>query len=228
MHDQYTGDTYRPNCHARTNTKPTCYDYFMSCFPKIQLDEMVLHTNEVLEAKHKKLTTIGEILKWFGVVLLATRYEFGSRRDLWSTTPTSKYMPAPCFGEKTGMSRDRFDLLWNNMVWSKQPTDRPEEKSHEGHRWMLVEGFIFNINGHRKKYYCPSWILCVDESMSRWYGLGGVWINIGLPHYIALDRKPENGCEIQDVCDGKTGIMLALKLVKSAQEEASIAAANPE
>jgi hypothetical protein len=33
--------------------------------------------------------------------------------------------------------------------------------------------------------------------MSQWYGKGGDWINTGLPHYIAIKRKPENGCEIQ-------------------------------
>jgi len=44
--------------------------------------------------------------------------------------------------------------------------------------------------------------------------LGGHWINIGLPHYVSIDRKPENGCEIQDLCDGKSKIMVRLKLVK--------------
>ena len=37
--------------------------------------------------------------------------------------------------------------------------------------------------------------------------------------YIAMDRKPEDGCEIQDSCDGETGIMLQLKLVKTKTEE---------
>lgn len=38
---------------------------------------------------------------------------------------------------------------------------------------------------------------------------------------IAMDRKPENGCnKIQDSCDGETGIiMLQLKLVKTKTEE---------
>lgn len=53
--------------------------------------------------------------------------------------------------------------------------------------------------------------------MSRWYGLGGDWINTGLPHYVAIERKPENGCEIQDMCCGKSGIMMGLRVVK--QEE---------
>ena len=63
---------------------------------------------------------------------------------------------------------------------------------------------ISNFNEHRAASYHPSDTIVVDESISRWYGLGGDWINTGLPHYVALDRKPENGCEIQDSADGKT------------------------
>ena len=50
---------------------------------------------------------------------------------------------------------------------------------------------------------------------------GGHWINLGLPMYIAIDRKPENGCEIQNACCGRSGIMMRLKLVKTAEEEAT-------
>jgi hypothetical protein len=56
--------------------------------------------------------------------------------------------------------------------------------------------------------------------MSRWYGKGGDWINEGLPHYIAIDRKPENGCEIQTACCGTSGIMMKLRIVK--QEEIEV------
>jgi len=63
-----------------------------------------------------------------------------------------------------------------------------------------------------------SWI-CVDESISRWYGVGGDWINAGLPMYAEIDRKPENGCEIQDAACGKFGIMIRIKLVKTKEED---------
>jgi hypothetical protein len=62
-------------------------------------------------------------------------------------------------------------------------------------------------------------VLCVDKSFSRWYGLGGHWINIGLPHYVAMERKPEAGCEIQNFADGESGVMVRLKLVKTELED---------
>jgi hypothetical protein len=52
--------------------------------------------------------------------------------------------------------------------------------------------------------------------MSRWYDQGGHWINHGLPQYIAIDRKPENGCKIQNAACGRSGVMIHLKLVKGA------------
>ena len=55
--------------------------------------------------------------------------------------------------------------------------------------------------------------------MSRWYGQGGHWINHGLPMYVAIDRKPENGCEIQNAACGRSGVMIRLKIVKTAEEE---------
>jgi len=68
-------------------------------------------------------------------------------------------------------------------------------------------------------HFHPADIICVDESISRWYGLGGSWINKGLPNYVAMDRKLEDGAEIQDSCCGKCNIMMRLKLVKTPVEE---------
>ena len=58
----------------------------------------------------------------------------------------------------------------------------------------------------------------MDESISRWYVIGGGWINIGLPMYIAIDCKPENGCEIQNSACGKSGLMARLLIVKIAED----------
>ena len=44
-------------------------------------------------------------------------------------------------------------------------------------------------------------------------------MKIGLPMYVAIDRKPENGCEIQDGACGKSGIMISLRVVKTSNEE---------
>ena len=83
---------------------------------------------------------------------------------------------------------------------------------------MRVDGFVKRFNEYRQDYYSPSKNICVDESISICYSQGGHWINIGLPMYVAIDRKPENGCEIQNAADGRSGIMLCLRLVTTAEE----------
>eukprot|EP00171_Calliarthron_tuberculosum_P013485 IDg13485t1 len=85
-------------------------------------------------------------------------------------------------------------------------------------RWNLVDDFITAINKHRAEFVSPSHLIYVDESMSRRYGLGGDWIDISLSTYGAIDRKPENGCEINTIACGRSGIMLQLEIFKSPEE----------
>jgi Transposase IS4 len=215
---QYTDREFTPGCDPEG--KISVLEFFMAVFPKEQLKKMVEETSDALRVNgHPKLTK-GELLKWFGVLLLVTRFEFGERKELWSTTSRCKFIPAPNFGERTGMTRDRFHTLFRYMVWSTQPSERPDGMSSEAYRWLLVEDFVKNFNDHRASFFSPGWQVCVDESMSRWYGLGGHWINIGLPMYVAMDRKPEDGLEIQNACCAQSGIMLQIKLVKTAEANA--------
>ena len=37
--------------------------------------------------------------------------------------------------------------------------------------------------------------------------------------YVAMERKPENGAEIQNSVCGRSGIMMRLRIVKSAKNE---------
>ena len=228
LQDQYgRGTEFTPGCDRGKNAQHKPIDFFFTVFPKKQLKEMQERTSAALlaaEPRPLQPTTIGEILKFFGVLLIIPRYEFGLRSSLWGTKGFTRLVPPPNLGEKTGMSRERFDSLWRYMVWSLQPKERPAGMSHEQWRWSLVQDFIDNFNDHREMFFFPSWLLCADESISRWYGLGGNWINMSLPHYVAMDRKPEHGCEIQNSCDGLSGIMLRLKLVKLQHAEEAITA----
>jgi len=166
-------------------------------------------------------TSPGEILKIFGVLILGTRFEFGSRADLWATEPRSKHMPVPEFGARTGMPRHRFDARWSALTFSKQPKVGPaaDDPSGERFRWALFNDFISSINAHREAHVTHGDTICVEESILKWYGLGGRWIPVGLPMYVAIDRKPENGCEIQNAACGRSGIMLRLHLVTTAADQ---------
>ena len=47
------------------------------------------------------------MIKWFGIIILAKRFEFGDRDSLCSDISKTTYSYAPGFG-KTGMSRHLF------------------------------------------------------------------------------------------------------------------------
>jgi hypothetical protein len=116
-----------------------------------------------------------------------------------------------------------FDDLWRYIRWSRQPAEHPPDMTSEQFCWKLVNNFVETFNDHRASTFQPSELICVDESISRWYGKGGHWINHGLPMNIAMERKPNNGCEIQNSACGKSGIMMRLKLVKTADKNRAAA-----
>lgn len=82
------------------------------------------------------------------------------------------------------------------------------------YRWSEVSGFLQAINYHRHANIHPSDGICIDESISRRYGLGGYWTDIGLPHFFHLQRKPEAGCELNSACCCTSWIMIRLDLTK--------------
>ena len=192
-------------------------DCFLLTFLPKQLQETARLTNIQVQDKSGHDTTSGEILKWIGVLILSTRYEFVSFRKLWSRTSLSKYILALLFGN-TGMSCNCFDTLWDNVCWSDQPEVSPDGMSSERYLWMLVDGFVDRMNDYRQNFYVPSQDICVDESMYRWYRQGGHWINHRLPIYVAIDHNTENGRYIKNSMYEHSGIMLRLKIVTTAVE----------
>ena len=188
------------------------YDCFMWMFPNTYLGKIVEITSHELEQKVRRRTTGGEILRFFGIIILMTRMKFSSRRSLWSRDRISKYVPSPELGKV--MNRQRFEDLVQCVTFSHAS----ERGTPYNNRWTLVNGFLDAINDHMLAQFTPSHMICVDESMSRWYGLGGEWSQVGLPHYVSIDRKPENGCEIKSAACGKSGILIRLELVMSAED----------
>jgi len=160
-----------------------------------QQTRMVRFTSSKLEARGMQPTNGGEILKWVGVTLLATRYESGARADLSAMRACRRYMLSPAFGERTGMWRRRFDALWSSMTFSQQ-TGGADDAS-EKRRWQFIDYLITSINDHRASRGSPRDLMCVDEFMSKPCGQGGHRILRGWPMYVEIERKPENGCDTQ-------------------------------
>lgn len=189
-------------------------EYWFAMFPLQHLDAVLQMTNQKLVTKDFAMTTKGEIIRFFGALLLCTRFKFGSRRDLWKIDSHHKYLRGPNFGRF--ISRNRFEALRSCVQFSFQPETRGNISSEE-YRWMLAEDFRVAFNRHRRERVQPSELLCVDESISRWYGVGGSWLDVGLPFYVDIARKPESGCEVHNIACGKSGFMMGIEFAKSQQ-----------
>ena len=124
--------------------------YFLMLFPPEQLQLIRQLTNNKLAMARKNYTAAGEIVKFFGVMLLVTRFEFGSRASLWSNVTTNKYILAPSFGI-TGMPRKQFDDLWMCIRFSEH--NRPSDMTSEQYCWRLVDDFVKNFNEHRAQNF---------------------------------------------------------------------------
>ncbi|MEM7198083.1 MAG: hypothetical protein AAF352_06925, partial [Pseudomonadota bacterium] len=77
------GQDFTPGCDR--GGKFTALDYFLAVFPMKQLKLMTDLTSKQLGLNGKDKTTIGKMLQWFGIIILATRFEFGTRASLWPT-----------------------------------------------------------------------------------------------------------------------------------------------
>lgn len=149
------------------------YDCFMTMFPFEHLVLTKELTHERLLKSGKNGTSISELLRFFGILMLMTRFEFGNKLDLWSTEHSSKYVPAPCFG-KTGMGRDRFVDILKCIRFSRQPDEQGELLSVQW-RWSLVQALLMlltNIERHKLS------LLSLYASKNL-YHVGTAWVGTG-------------------------------------------------
>ena len=191
---------------------------FLLMFPPNQIELILKLTNHNLSESGKKLLTKITMFQKNGIVVLLTCCDVRNWRCIWGETGKCTYLPSPKFNS-TGIKSWRFEEIWQYLRWIKQPKERPDGMTHSTWQWMLVDDFVKNFNKYWASHYIPSDLICVDESMSKWYSLGVNWINMVPPMYVAIDRNPANGCEIQNSYNSRSQVIMKLKLVKSEADE---------
>ena len=83
-------------------------------FTPNQLIQMTIYTPPKYFKHGEKGKTKWEMIKWFMIIILATRFEFGDRASMWFTISQSKYRSAPDSGN-TGKIRYRLYMLWRHV-----------------------------------------------------------------------------------------------------------------
>ena len=140
--------------------------------------------------------TKAEFYRFLGL-WLAMCPKHPSRADHWSPTP-SEPMHAG-FGFGCYMSRRRFDSIVSAFSLYR---DDPDDNL------LPVRMLQKTFNEHMAKCYFPSWLVCVDESMSKWTQR---WT---CPVWVIVPRKPTPmGIEFHTAADHENRILFAVELV---------------
>jgi hypothetical protein len=66
-------------------------------FPPAALRHFIECTNIELLHADKEVMEYEEAIKFFGIIILATRFEFTARASLWSAARISRFHASPCF-----------------------------------------------------------------------------------------------------------------------------------
>ena len=165
-------------------------------------------TIELVKAKRLS-TSPHELLRFFGLMFAMTLHDYGRRSNYWAfdSDECDHIFPAPAFGARFGMSRDRFENLLRYLRLSPQPAADDDDP------WWPIRGFIDAINDRRVEKLRPSKVVVADESMSWWYSSKPDEMPDELPHTTKIIRKPRPvGAEIKNLADGILGIMLRLEI----------------
>ena len=87
-------------------------DFFLGIFPRCQLNIVITLPNTELRRNISPATTIWDMIKCFGVIILITRYKFTSRSDMCSSRYQYNYIKPP-YILNTGLTIPRFSYLWS-------------------------------------------------------------------------------------------------------------------
>jgi hypothetical protein len=172
---------------------------FEHFFPTQWVKEVLIkQTNNNLKGSP---LTYGEFLKWYGLWLVMATVEGSHRREFWSTGNVSMFSGAPYrLGEY--MPRSRFEEILTALSYT---TTKP---TNDDKFWEVRE-MITSWNDNMAKAFSPSYISCLDESMSPWTN------PFSCQGYIYVPRKPHPfGNEYHSVACGLSRIMWAIELVE--------------
>ena len=170
---------------------------FVGLFPANLLDTMVTEMNKNISGDP---ITYGELLKWIGLWVLMSTVDGSDRRSFWSTCDIDIFHGGP-FRLTAFMSRNRFENMLNNLVYNA--VNPPDFRD----RFWEVRWMISCWNENMSKQFIPSWINCIDKSMSKWVN------KFTCPGFMFVPRKPwPFGNEYHDACSAESDIIWSVDL----------------
>lgn len=175
---------------------------FLRFFPKQLVNLVVIETNKKLQQDSKAELTYGEFLLFLGLQLFMSTLNGYSRNEFWSSSPISLANGSP-FRLNEFMSRNRFNDIIDALSFTDEKAPTYRDKFWE------VRKMISLWNENMADVFIPSWITCLDESMSIWCNR---WT---CPGWVFCPRKPHAfGNEYHDIACGMSNILFRILMVE--------------
>ena len=181
---------------------PTCHGYYIQLFegffPKVLLQKVIDIVNEKMNGEEE--IVYGEFLWWIGIWVLMSTVDGVDHHSFWSSRNVNAFDGAP-FHLTPFMSCRCFEKILYNIGYTEE--DPPQ---HCDGFWE-VQTMLQMWNNNMGTKFLPSWINCIDESMSK-------WINKYMcPGFMYVPRKPwKFGNEYRDAGCADSDIIWALDL----------------
>jgi hypothetical protein len=173
---------------------------FLIFMPKVFFETVLLvETNKAIQGQP---VSFGEFLQFIGIWLYMATTAGYNRAEWFSSKNVDRWEGAPCRFNDV-MSGRRFDAIIAALRFTNVPFPPFEDKFHE------VRQLITAWNDNMTEMFAPSWVSCLDESMSKWTSR---WT---CPGFMFVPRKPwPMGNEYHSVCCALSGIMFSIELVE--------------
>ena len=197
------GQKLMPRLAFPSEVKPTLLQIFeLFFFTSFVKDVIILETNKRLinNGAHRELS-YGGFLRWLGIWLLMGTINGPDRMDFWSIMETNRFRGAPfCLNDL--MSKKQFEDILKSIFYTNQDALPYTDKFWE------VRQMVDEWNSNMAVQFTPSWVSCLDESMSPWIS------KYTCPGWMFVPRKPHPlGNEYHTVCS-ISGILWGMELVE--------------
>jgi hypothetical protein len=189
--------------HAQFGAHTTHLDVFKYFLPLAMVNNAVRATNQT---GHRKFGVSWEDIDVdafmvFIAYWLAMGFHHESRAEFWREEFAHPIFNGHKFG-RYGFSRNRFDHIVSALSFVPDTAAAPSGLEE-------VRAFQRAFNEHMEACYHPSWLVCVDESMTPWYHPGDC------PAWVIIKDKPtQRGMEFHTTSDHGTKVIFRAELVR--------------
>ena len=144
-----------------------------------------------------------EFLRFVGLLFLMSTVRVGCSLRAWfEDTKPSEFEGAP-FRLNKYMSRSRFESILNALTYTNIPPPLYKDK------FFQIRQLLTSWNQNMTSTFIPSWVSCLDESMSTWTS------RYTCPGWMFVPRKPHPmGNEYHTIACGTSGILFQMEIVE--------------